>query len=443
MPPLTRQRTLDSVLSWWSDSNPAGPTISIHAAAKPVMRLMYHREALALIRSKRGGPLSKETIDIYSSYLSFKYVSFETKAAILIELRDRAVSTNDAATILDSIGLNLVEELLNSPDTENVNVVECAADALYWIANYREGRQACVDAKILYFLQQLLLSPEPELRILMCSIVGALALHDNAETAVVAVEPYIISDLNLDVIWNAAYALCRIAGRPEDAQVVLDASALNAVAELLASPKDKVRIWTCNLVGELARHETTWRAVLKANPCIQLASLLRRVSNTDLLVIERAAKALFEIAKWPDGAQAVADTNALDCVPELLQSPSSEVRRWIYEMLGILANHRAVLTVKPSAKLIHRPYDTDVPTDSRYTIVRDPRSSTDRYESRSPHKHLHQPIPHQSRYCVALTTPANALLLRLHPLRRRRGDARGRGEGEGCRCGSARGREWP
>jgi hypothetical protein len=71
MNPLARQRTLESTLSWWSDSNPRPPgaTISISALAKPLMRLMYHRQALRFIQKNRGTPLSQETLEIYSTYL--------------------------------------------------------------------------------------------------------------------------------------------------------------------------------------------------------------------------------------------------------------------------------------------------------------------------------------------------------------------------------------
>ncbi|KAJ7494023.1 hypothetical protein FB451DRAFT_1551268, partial [Mycena latifolia] len=69
MPFLTRQRTLESVLSWWSDSNPPGPTINLHAAAKPLMKLMYDRQALAFVKRNRGVTLSRETVEIYWSYV--------------------------------------------------------------------------------------------------------------------------------------------------------------------------------------------------------------------------------------------------------------------------------------------------------------------------------------------------------------------------------------
>jgi hypothetical protein len=76
MPPLTRQDTRTSVFSWRSDSNPLlkGPTINLHAVAKPLMKFMYHRQALALefIGKNQDSPLSMTKLEIYSSY--FPYV---------------------------------------------------------------------------------------------------------------------------------------------------------------------------------------------------------------------------------------------------------------------------------------------------------------------------------------------------------------------------------
>jgi hypothetical protein len=75
MTPLTRQRTLQSIHSWWSDSNPTGPNINLNAAAKPLMKLMYHRQALGFIRKNRDIALSEDILEIYSSYLTYELPS--------------------------------------------------------------------------------------------------------------------------------------------------------------------------------------------------------------------------------------------------------------------------------------------------------------------------------------------------------------------------------
>jgi hypothetical protein len=65
MPPLTRQDTRTSIFSWWSDSNSLlryGPTINLDVAAKPLMKLMYHYQALEFIRKNRGIRLSTRDV---------------------------------------------------------------------------------------------------------------------------------------------------------------------------------------------------------------------------------------------------------------------------------------------------------------------------------------------------------------------------------------------
>ncbi|KAJ7253814.1 hypothetical protein C8J57DRAFT_1658841 [Mycena rebaudengoi] len=77
MPPLTRQQTLESLRSWWSDSNPnlRGPTINLHAASKPLMKLLMRRSMEAIY---------------------YANVSVSTKRAILGDLYERAYSEHDA-----------------------------------------------------------------------------------------------------------------------------------------------------------------------------------------------------------------------------------------------------------------------------------------------------------------------------------------------------------
>jgi hypothetical protein len=48
-----------------------GPTINLHAAAKRLIKLMYHRQALEFIRKNKGYILSTATVEIYMSYLPY------------------------------------------------------------------------------------------------------------------------------------------------------------------------------------------------------------------------------------------------------------------------------------------------------------------------------------------------------------------------------------
>ncbi|KAJ7913980.1 armadillo-type protein [Mycena leptocephala] len=195
MPPLTRQDSRTSIFSWWSDSNPLlkGPTINLHAAAKPLMKFMHHRQALDLIRKNQGSPLSTTKLEIYSSYFPWDYVSGATKAAILEELANRIdVSEGEARAVVDSPVFRHIWEMLASPDPvarglacrllglltqyefarpsimetrgceqlvallldQDNRAVLWAMHAAAQIAHWSEGMQAMVDNKALEFIEK-------------------------------------------------------------------------------------------------------------------------------------------------------------------------------------------------------------------------------------------------------------------------------------------------
>ncbi|KAJ7347072.1 hypothetical protein DFH08DRAFT_870192 [Mycena albidolilacea] len=111
-----------STHSWWSDRNSLGPTISIHAMAKPLIRLMYHSQVRTFIKKNRGIALSEATMQICFSYLAYKYISPATKALILDELNIRVKADEDSARVVRQAFVQqqscLVAILLDSPDAE-------------------------------------------------------------------------------------------------------------------------------------------------------------------------------------------------------------------------------------------------------------------------------------------------------------------------------------
>ncbi|KAJ7494190.1 hypothetical protein FB451DRAFT_1388305 [Mycena latifolia] len=216
MPPLTRQRTLESVLSWWSDSNPAGATIDLHAATKLLMKLMYHRQALAFLKRNHSVPLTPTTLDIYRSYVSWQYVSSETKNAILRNIATRTRSEDEARVVADSDMLDTILQMARHTDSEirsqrsiilwnlashrstaiceklmtlsrdtNVadNVAEEAFDVLSDIAISPDGAEAAVAANVLDYVAEHLISPEsPQQRsIVLLRVVIPTARKHSAE----------------------------------------------------------------------------------------------------------------------------------------------------------------------------------------------------------------------------------------------------------------------
>ncbi|KAK7016347.1 hypothetical protein R3P38DRAFT_1402892 [Favolaschia claudopus] len=138
MASLARQSSPSSVHSWWSDSNPnlqSPATINLHTVAKPLEKYFYHRQAVNMMKKKRQQPLDGELLEIYASYLPWKFVSMATKTMILDELGSR-VSRNpsEAQTVFESplfFRLHQLKETLRSPDqTQNTSSLQAAADAL-------------------------------------------------------------------------------------------------------------------------------------------------------------------------------------------------------------------------------------------------------------------------------------------------------------------------
>ncbi|KAJ7633206.1 hypothetical protein FB45DRAFT_914604 [Roridomyces roridus] len=110
-----------SLLSWWSDSNPGlnGPTINLHTITKPLVRLMYHRQALEYIRVNNERSLTEAMFDIFSSYLECKYVADRTKLAVLAHLYRRAHwSTKEAQSIVDSSVFSAIPQLVESSNAD-------------------------------------------------------------------------------------------------------------------------------------------------------------------------------------------------------------------------------------------------------------------------------------------------------------------------------------
>ncbi|KAJ7606427.1 hypothetical protein FB45DRAFT_878530 [Roridomyces roridus] len=96
-----------------------GPTINIHTLAKPLMKVMYHRQALGFIAKDGVGPLSAEMVEIYSTYLSCKYVLPETRIKVMDHLARRASRHEESARqILCSLATTPIPHLLIHKDLQ-------------------------------------------------------------------------------------------------------------------------------------------------------------------------------------------------------------------------------------------------------------------------------------------------------------------------------------
>ncbi|KAJ7430497.1 armadillo-type protein [Mycena galericulata] len=386
MPPLTRQQSRASIYSWWSDSNPGlqGPTINLHTVTKPLLKLMYHRQALGFIQRNGDTPLSSETLEIYSTYLLCKYVSASTQADILRHLTRRAESDDDARAIADSAILVQIPHLLGSAieklrvtagellidlvqhetimstilatssfeiivsllKDEDVGVIFSATSVLASVAFRSHGAQAIVNTNTLTYLVELLDSQSEKVRSQAYTLITNLVLHE---------------DKHPEVTRRVVYVLDNLTQSPYSAQAFIKANILPHLVELLDSASKQIRENACVLVGNLARHESCLAAILAENPFEILVSLLR---DADSGVIHSGTCALAIVAYWPDGAQAVINANILPHLSELLGLGStSAIQANACILVRNLAQHESslapILAANPFERLVCLLRDTD------------------------------------------------------------------------------------
>ncbi|KAJ7443564.1 armadillo-type protein [Mycena latifolia] len=369
--PLTRQRTRGSLYSWWSDRNPPGPTIDLHAIAKPLMRFMYRRDVLAFITKNRGAPLSQEAMDIYSSYLAYKYISSSTKAAILVELERRLDSDDDARAVAESFLLHLADEFLRSSHIEicksmcrilrllahretiipavlrwtpcqqlvsllsamDIGVIMVAAETLSSIAKCAEGAQAVVDAKVFDCFAELLKSPNEKVQKWLREIMGELIRHDITARAATGAMASLLRSEDPKIVENAARILFQSTDSFGSAQAIMDTNVLQCVPDLLQSRETGVRKWTWSLLDESARHELTTRAAVE-----QVVSLIR---GDDVRLVRGAAHRLWQTSKSSAGAQAAVDAHVLEYLPALVEFPDAWIQQWAWNLLEELVHHES------------------------------------------------------------------------------------------------------
>ncbi|KAF7359744.1 hypothetical protein MVEN_00699100 [Mycena venus] len=413
---LTRQATPQSTHSWWSDSNPnlRGPTINLHAAAKPLMKLMYHRQVMACIKRNQHSPLSTPLLETYSSYIPWDYISQSTKAAIFDELIYRTHSgIDDARLVVNSPFFWCTVQTLKSSDVrarisscrlirnlalhelstpvimwpgvceqlvsllrDDVTVVAEAIYTLAQIAVWPEGAQAIGNPKTLASIMELLYSQSRDVCKRACNLIARLPHHEPTAQAILKFKPCVqlvtlLHDINFTVVRDATYALSQISRWSDGAEAIVDAKTLDHLLKLLNSFSPDVRKLSCNLVGNLASHGPTVSLVLELRPCAQLVTLLRDKNSE---VVESAIYALHHIAPWSDGAEAIVNAKTLDVVLELLDSFSPEIQKWTCNLVGNLASFEstapAVLMLKPWVQLVTllRDNESEVAKNATYAL---------------------------------------------------------------------------
>ncbi|KAJ7448788.1 armadillo-type protein [Mycena latifolia] len=354
------------------------------------MKGLYHLQALDFVKRNHGVPLKAETIEIYWSYVSWKYVSSSTKIAILKELAKRAESEDEARLLVDS---NMLPNILRLVQYPNSKIRHQIGSILSNLASHNSSTAAAISQPLVTLLRDgnidtqvfgllaLSIITDHELPNGAKAAVEANVLHhvpkllslsnhvvEGAEAAVAAkVLDHVAEglDSHMHRVRQSARELLHNMGRHEDSSVADDAfeaissiansasgaeaavaaQVLDYVVQRLASPATWIRGSACRLIGKLAAHTCTAGAVVDVNPCEGLVSLLR-----DGYIVEEAFDALSHIANLPDGAEAVVAAKALGHVPTLLASPLNRVRGSACKFVEILASHTS--TIRPCEQLL-------------------------------------------------------------------------------------------
>ncbi|KAJ7603268.1 armadillo-type protein [Mycena polygramma] len=257
------------------------------------MRLMYHEQVRSFIKKTRGVPLSTETLEICFSYLAFKYVSPATKTLILKEMHIRLQLHEHAGLISNSFVLH-------------------------------RG-----------IVGQLLHSSNPRVREHISAVLKALAVSSSASWSL-DVWMSLASDVDIEVREAARYAVDQITEGLAGKQAAANPEAWEDCYALLGNTDSRTRRFACDVLGNLAAHESPPSTFLGLQPCLRFVSFLR---DDDFEVQRCAVYALARLSNWSRGAEAVVVAGTLEHVPRLLKSYDNETRRWTCEMLGDIAFH--------------------------------------------------------------------------------------------------------
>ncbi|KAJ7243483.1 hypothetical protein C8J57DRAFT_1725998, partial [Mycena rebaudengoi] len=273
MPPLTRQQTFGSTRSWWSDSNPhlRGPTINLHAAAKPLMKLLYNRQALDFIINNRSIPLSAMEFELYLSYLLCDYVSTSTKHTILEDL-SRKVFCDPEALVADSNMLHDLLQLLEVPVAMDIRMWEAVRPILGRLAECEVTAETTCGSLVALLCD----SRVPHVVDGVLFVLSSTSLIKfSPVTSGASVEGKLLDRL-LDILEDSSttelHRLCilkivsNLVLHERTAVAAVEACILNHIEKLLRSRPANLYSHIFSILENLASHESTAIAVVRMLP---------------------------------------------------------------------------------------------------------------------------------------------------------------------------------
>ncbi|KAJ7457207.1 armadillo-type protein [Mycena galericulata] len=257
-PQLRRWPTPQSVHSWWSDSNPPGATISLHALAKPLSKFLYHRQASGFIAKGADSPLSRETVAILTTYLTFKDIFPATRVLVLTYLGLCAGRTeDDARAIVNGNALACTVELLQS-STPDIQRLACLM--LQNINRHEPLREIVAEIGPLRILADIDVRLHKE-------VIEALASPLSKETVAI-LATYLTSKNILPLTRRLIldHLALRASMSEKEARAIVDGNALDSTAKLLQSSNPDILNLTCHMLQNIAQYESLRNAVDELGP---------------------------------------------------------------------------------------------------------------------------------------------------------------------------------
>ncbi|KAJ6502710.1 armadillo-type protein [Mycena vitilis] len=341
-----------SIYSDWSDSRSIGATISIHAAAKPLMRLLYHRQAMIFIEQNSGVPLS-EIVDTYWTYLTYKYVGGNTKAEIMEDLAKRVTTSGDDARVLaelSGVWSNAAAQILVDSPSAEFQAATCTLLSQLALRESDDINHLSVDAPLVNLLLESqdsqLLTRVLRMLIDMGKRSGILAYVRNFPPSAILVS--FISHADSGIFWGAwkALAVCCF-HCPDGIQTALAAGFID-------------QLMSCTTVWGTKRFLEMLYCNLGSLKCFDLIPLLLSpLRSPDFCATfmvgagtEQERTLLYMVSSFIRSAQgaqvfaqAAIEEDIWEIVDLLVDFPNPEVRKSVCLMFGHLAQNMSSMPV--------------------------------------------------------------------------------------------------
>ncbi|KAJ7051785.1 armadillo-type protein [Mycena amicta] len=375
----TRQQALassrtNSVASWWSDSRTPGATFSLHAAAKPLMKLLYHRQAREYIKLHREDALDEHSVTVLKSYLEYPYISAETRVIVLEELIRRAgkeACAQDAVVMVNAIEANghLFRHLVEQ--SRDPKVVKLTCDLVRHLAKQdKTSTRICIMELAPMLAQISSFKPHPtsapscttgkleeqsSSRLSAASLVSIAQRSSFASSSRSEFEPdpelykglvELISSSDPATCVRGWFGLSYISETLAGAQAVLLAGALRYAGEHLlavhiedSDQGPMLAQWVCLVLANISRYRSTLAAVL-AKPDI-IKRIVELIGNRNTSVRRSAMLAVHNITLYHEGAQSMLAAGCLDRLDIQLLRREEDVRvlYWAARVLANFARH--------------------------------------------------------------------------------------------------------